>query len=179
MKSFSSFILVICTALFLPSCEFNCSVGKKEEIKGSSTVKEDGARIYNNIQLTSPGIKISKAYLVFDNGDRVPDDNAVDFKNPVKMVLLIDSGWVEKNGKVLLGASEKITLENGSDLLDEPDLFKKYPEGISAEDAKIISLTATVKIKESAAPTSFTVSFKVWDKNGSGYIEGSYKLYSK
>ncbi len=164
---------------FLQSCEFNCSVGKKdEEIKGAAVVKE-GARIYNNIELNSPGIKISKAYLLTADGKRVPDDNFVDFKSPVKMQLKIDEGWVEKDGKVLLGASEKIIAEDGTVVLEEDDLFEKYTDGVSAEDAKSIYLSAALKLKEGAIPTSFKVSFKVWDKNGNGYIEGSYKLFSK
>ncbi len=64
MKSLFSFCLIVCMAFFLQSCEFNCSVGKKDEkVKGAAVVKE-GARIYNNIELNSPGIKISKAYLL-------------------------------------------------------------------------------------------------------------------
>lgn len=180
MKSLRSFLFITGAAFLLQSCEFNCSVGDKkdEDVKGAAVVK-DGARIYNNIELSSPGVKISKAYLVLANGDRVPDDNFTDFKSPVRMQLVIDSGWVEQNGKVLLGASEKIIAENGGVVLEEQDLFKKYPDGVSLADAKSIYLSASVKLKEGAAPTSFTVSFRVWDKNGSGYIEGNYKLFSK
>ncbi len=95
------------------------------------------------------------------------------------MQLKIDEGWVEKDGKVLLGASEKIIAEDGTVVLEEDDLFEKYTDGISAEDAKSIYLSAALRLKEGAAPTSFKVTFKVWDKNGNGYIEGSYKLFSK
>lgn len=179
MKSITSFLMMVCLSFFLQSCEFNCSVGKKDEVKGNSTVKDDGARIYNNIQLKSSGVKLNKAYLVFENGDRVPDNNATEFKSPVKMRLLIDSGWVENKGKVVLGASEKIIAEDGTVLLDEADLFSKYPDGLTANDAKVILLTADIKIRENIPPTLFTVLFKVWDKAGTGYIEGSYKLYSK
>ena len=180
MKRFFYFLFVFSTAFFLQSCEFNCSVGKKkeEEVKGAAVVKE-GARIYNNIELVSPGLKISKAYLVYEGGGRVPDDNFVDFKKMIKMQVEVDSGWVESNGKVTLRASEKIVAENGTVILEENDLFKKYADGIPAADAKYISLSAGVTLKEGAAPTSFLVSFRVWDKNGSGFIEGSYKLYSK
>jgi len=177
MKLFS-FLFIVSLSISLSSCEFSCSVGKKDEVTGTAEVK-DGARVYNNIQLNSTGVKVDKAYLLFDNGQRVPDDNFVDFNGPVKMQILIDSGWVEENGKVLLGASEKIITEKGEVLLEEADLFEKYPDGISAEDSKSIYLSATVKLKEGIPPTSFTVSFRVWDKKGSGFVEGSYKLYSK
>ena len=179
MKSLTTFLLVFCLAFVLQSCEFNCSVGKKEEeVKGVAKVKE-GARLYNNIELVSPGVKIAKAFLVYEGGARVPDDNFVDFTKWIKLQIQIDSGWVEKDGKVILGASEKIVSEDGTVVLDETDLFKEYENGIPVADSKFISLSARVKLKEGAAPTSFTVSFKVWDKIGDGYIEGSYKVYSK
>ena len=180
MKSLRYFLFISGAAFLLQSCEFSCSVGdkKNDEVKGAAVVK-DGARIYNNIELNTSGIKISKAYLYSGDDKRVPDDNFVDFKSPVKMQLIIDSGWVEQNGRVLLGASEKITAEDGTVVLEEADLFKKYPDGVSAADAKSIYLSATVKLKEGAAPTSFIVSFRIWDKNGEGHIEGNYKLFSK
>jgi hypothetical protein len=178
MKSFL-FVLICSLSLLLQSCEFSCSIGNKEEdVSGTAKVK-DGARIYNNIQLNASGVRVDKAYLLLDNGQQVPDDNFVDFKGPVKMQLKIESGWVEENGNVLLGASEKITAESGEVLVDEADLFQKYAEGISAKDAKSIYLSATLKVKEGTPPTSFLVSFRVWDKRGSGFIEGSYMLYSK
>jgi len=175
---YRSLLLVVCISFFLSSCEFNCSIGKDKEVTGTAKLK-DGARVYNNIELTANGVKVDKAYLIFDNGERVPDDNFVDFKNPVKLQILVDSGWVEESGKVMLGASEMITTETGKILVEEADLFQKYPEGIPAKDAGSIYLTAILTVKEGVPPTSFTVSFRVWDKNGNGFIEGSYKLYSK
>lgn len=177
MKLFS-FLFIVCFSVCLSSCEFSCSIGKKDDVTGTAEVK-DGARVYNNIQINASGVNVDKAYLLFDNGERVPDDNFVDFNGPVKMQILVDSGWVEENGKVLLGASEKIITEKGEVVVDEADLFQKYPDGISAEDSKSIYLSATVKLKEGTPPTSFTVSFRVWDKKGDGFVEGSYKLYSK
>ena len=177
MKLFS-FLFIGSLSVILSSCEFSCSVGNKDEVTGTAEVK-DGARVYNNIQLNASGVKVDKAYLLLDNGQRVPDDNFVNFNGPVKMQILIDSGWVEENGKVLLGASEKIVTEKGEVVLEEADLFQKYPDGISTEDSKSIYLSASVKLKEGIPPTSFTVSFRIWDKKGNGFVEGSYKLYSK
>jgi len=166
----------------LPSCEFNCKVGEIKEDKtnhAKSPVVKDGAIIYNGIQLSSVKIKISKAYLVFENGERVPGNNFVDFERPVKLLLIIDSGWVIQNSKAWLGASEKVVTEDGKTMLDEKDLFIAYREGISAEDSKIIGLTYTLEVKQGTPPASFTVFFKVWDKKGEGYIEGNYKMFSK
>ncbi len=178
MNRFPASVLFVFLTVFLSSCEFHCSIGEKDEPKGTAVVK-DGSRIYNNINLLTTAVKVSKAYLVFDNGDRVPDDNFVDFKKPVRLQFAIDSGWVEQNGKVMLGASEIIADEKGRIVLEEKDLFRQYPEGISAKDAGAIYLSASLTLKPNAAPTSFTVSFRVWDKNGEGSIEGSYQLYSR
>jgi hypothetical protein len=176
-------LLFFTITCILSSCEFKCSVGSTDEIKKGETkgpIVKNGAALYNGIQLISNKIKINKAYLVFENGDRVPADNLVDFTTPIKMIVIIDSGWIEQNNKVHLGISEKITAENGKILMDEADLFKdKYEDGISVEDSKILGLTSTINMRSGSPPTFFTVSFKMWDKKGEGKIEGYYKLYSK
>jgi hypothetical protein len=178
MNRLPYFFLFVSIIILFPSCEFNCSVGKKEDPPGTAVVKQ-GTRIYNGIDLEVNGLRVTKAYLLLEDGQRVNDDNFVDFKQPVRLQLLIDSGWVEQEGKVLLGASETITEENGRIVLQEADLFQKYPQGINTRDAGIIYLSASLKLKENASPTSFTVSFRVWDKRGEGWIRGSYKLFSK
>jgi hypothetical protein len=170
-------LLLVCT---LQSCEFSCSVGgKKDEVKGTAVVK-DGTRIYNDIQLTAQGVKLEKAYLVLKDGSAIPEGNLVDFTQPVNVKLVVEDGWVNEKGKVFLGAAEKITAEDGTVLLDEQDLFSgQYDEGIDASDAANIGISANITIKKEMPPTTFTVAFRVWDKKGDGYVEGSYKLYSK
>lgn len=178
MKPILLFLFVV-TTFILQSCEFSCSVGNKDDVKGTAVVKE-GTRIYNDIQLKTNKVKVSRAYLVMKDGTAMPEGNMVDFTKPVNVQLEVEEGWMEENGKVLLGASESITAEDGTVILDEKDLFSgKYDDGISAADAKTIGLTAILKLKKDLPPTAFTVSFRVWDKKGEGYIEGSYKLYSK
>lgn len=172
-KLFAVFFLIM-----LQSCEFSCSVGNKDKDTGNAVVK-DGARIYNNIQLKASGIKIDKAYLFLESGKRVPDDNFVDFKETIKLQLKFASDWKEENGKVFLGASERIENEKGDVILQEDDLFEKYSEGISVKDSRSIYLSAILKIKEGAVPTSFTVYFRVWDKKSDAFVQGSYKLFSK
>lgn len=88
---FVSFLLAACMLLILQSCEFSCSVGDKK--KESAAVKIiDGASIYNNIQLKASGIKVEKAYLFLESGERVPDNNTVDFKGPIKLRLQVGKG---------------------------------------------------------------------------------------
>jgi hypothetical protein len=175
-------LVLLLLPLLLTSCEFKCQVGGKTtpEDDKSKPVMQDGAAIYNGIKLQATNVKVEKAYLIFENGQRLEEGNFIDFSSPVQLVLLIDEGWVAENGKVLLGAAEKVTVEDsGKVLLDEADLFAKYPDGVSEADAKIISLTATLKFDNPIPPTTFTTSFKVWDKKGNGVIEGSYTLHSK
>ena len=177
MKLPASILLFLSCVFLLSSCEFNCSVGQKD--KNSSAVsREDEPRIYNNINLKATGLKVEKAYLIFENGDGVPENNAVDFTSPVKMIVKIDTGWVVQNDKVMIGASEKIISEDGTVLLDKPDLFAD-DSGVSPQDAKAISIWAQIRLREGSPPASFTISFRIWDKNGKGTIEGNYKLYSK
>ena|SRR5690349_13932636 len=173
----NSFLTIFLLSFFLQSCEFNCSVGKKEP-KGVAEEK-NGTKLYNHIKLDAYKISVKRAYLVFEDGGRVPDDNFVDFSQPIKLMLDIDSGWVARDGRVFLGASEKILTDDGTVLLDEPDLFKTATEGVKASDAKSMYLKATLHLKPNAAPTTFSVQFRVWDKNGDGYFEGSYMLNSK
>jgi hypothetical protein len=175
------FLLVVS---LLPSCELRCNVGeqneKKERQANSPVVKYGGNTvIYNGIELEAHLVKVRKAYLVFNDGKRVPDNNVVDFSKPVKMVVFVDSGWTEHENKVMLGASEKVTTDDGRVLLSEKDLFaKSYTGSISAEDARIISLTVTLALTNSSDPGFVTISFTIWDKKGTGYVRGQYRLYT-
>ena len=175
--------LVLFFALFvLSSCEFHCSIGSEstnKERTHNEPIRKNGTTLLNGIELTANKMKVSKAYLVLANGERVPDDNVVDFNSPVKMLLLIDSGWTTINKRVWIGASEKVVAPNGEILLNEKDLFTDDDKGADATDAKIIGLTVTLKFPGSNLPDHLVIPFKVWDKKGEGYIEGSYTLYSK
>jgi hypothetical protein len=91
--------------------------------------------------------------------------------------LIIDNGWKEQDGKVSIGASEKIETSDGEIVLDEKDLFAAMPE-INADDAKFLTLTANISRLDKLYDY-FLVSFQVWDKNGTGQINGNYKLYIK
>ena len=181
MNSFRKCIYVFFIVCLLPACEFKCSIGSAKKNKPHEAFKpviKDGAIISNGIQLTTGSVKLRKAYLVFENGEEVPANNVIDYKSPVKLLLLIDSGWRSQNGHVWLGGAEKVLSEEGKVVLDEEDLFAPFSEGVSADDAKIIGLTVTINITKGYT-SSFTVFFKVWDKKGKGYIEGNYKLFSK
>ncbi|HET6994439.1 MAG TPA: hypothetical protein VFI06_05640 [Chitinophagaceae bacterium] len=175
------FLLIVS---LLPSCQFRCNVGeqndKKKRPANHPVVKYGGNTIiYNGIELEAHEVKVKKAYLVFKDGERVPDNNVVDFTKSVKMVVFIDSGWTVHDNRVLLGASEKITNDAGRELLSEKDLFKKtYEEGVSPENATSIWLTVNLALINDSEPGFITVSFTIWDKKGIGYVRGQYRLYT-
>lgn len=189
MKIFSGLVIILSIITLLTSCEFKCEAGNLNKEKEKDTlvarnskdpVNQNGTILYNGIQLKIHKLKISKAFLVFDYNERVPADNFVDFTSPVRAMIRVDSGWVEENGKVLLGAEEKIITESGRVIANETDMYKTaFPDGATAEMAKQIWIMAEIHPKPGSAPGSFTIEFKVWDKKGDGYFEGSFKLYSK
>ncbi len=182
----SLFYYLILTSLLLPSCEFRCTVGdsdkKDDSKKAYKPVQKDGALLYNGIHLVTRGVQVEKAYLVTDDeqADRIGEDNFIDFKRGVKMVLHIKQGWKEVVEKVRIGASMLAVLENGSVLTEEQDLFREYDEkGIAAGDSKIISLTLFYKEGDNSRPVSIKVSFKVWDKQGDAFVEGDYTVHTR
>ena len=133
-------------------------------------------KISNGIKLKlSVGIKLKTAYLFFDGGKRVPESNMADLNQNVNMMVQIDrGGWVERDGIVSIGASEKIITNTGNAILNEPDLFATLTD-ISADDAQYITLKAVITSMTKKI-SYFLVTFTIWDKWGSGKITGSYKL---
>ena len=185
MRSYSQLLLFVFCALTLSSCEFNCSVGKNKEepVKGgtvkSSTVVKDGTTITNNITLDVKGVKVKKATLLLPDNTQVSDDNMVNVNQKIKLVLFIEDGWTLKNGKNYIGGSEKIVASNGQVVVDAADLFADYTtSGIDPEDAKIISLSAVIT-QEAGSSNYYEVTFRVWDKAGTGEITGSYRFSIK
>lgn len=179
-KSFFSSLLL--TSVLLSSCEFSCKVGSGEKDRGSK-MEKNGASLYNGIRLNFQGIKVSKAYLVTNNeeADPIPEGNWVeDMQTGVKLVLQVPRGWEEADGKVWLGASMQVETDAGEKIIDQPDLFARYEkEGLSARDAKVVSLSFYVKDIDAVRNQTFRVSFRVWDKKGDGFVEGDYTVHTR
>ncbi|MDQ3683376.1 MAG: hypothetical protein M3352_09935 [Bacteroidota bacterium] len=173
------FLLLFATGLPFSGC---LDIGKinpntktnKGETKATSN---RNTKIRNNIDLESKGVNVLQAFLLYEDGTLVPETNETGVGKPVKMRLIIDKGWKEQDGKVSIGASEKIETSDGEIVLDEKDLFADMPI-INADDAKFLTLTANISRLDKLYDY-FLVSFKVWDKYGSGQITGNYKLYIK
>ena len=145
------------------------------EAKSSPSTASQNVR--NDVSFKESGLSVQQAFLQFEDGRLVPQDNKVEVGQQVNLRLIID-GWEAKDGKVLLGASEKITTDDGSVVLDEADLFGGYPDGVDAAAARVITLSAVITRVDKLFKY-FEVSFRVWDKAGSDNVTGSYRLYLK
>lgn len=172
------------TSVIFSSCEFKCQLGDTGKKEGQKEVVEkptekQNPQLLNGIELTAQGVQVYRASLSLESGDLLPSNNTVALGEKISLILNIENGWTEINGKSFIGATEKITTDNGSGILDSDDLFASYDQGMNANDAKIITLKARIT-KASAIPVDYyIVNFKVWDKKGSGVITGKYKFYIK
>jgi hypothetical protein len=179
MKFISRLTVFVLLTMVLTSCEFHCSVGTPVEKQPTPAGSTDKPSIANRIKLTTRNVKVSQAFLITANDNKpVPENNAIDFSQPVKLMLVIESGWTVENGLSFIGASEKVSSE-GTVLLDEKDVFAEYESGVNATDAKAIGLSVTIPPPPKGAVNEYNVEFRVWDKKGTGYVEGSYTLHSK
>ena len=168
-------------AFILSGCEFNCSVGKTDNGTTTKTVTSEnaggvtGTVIKNEIELEASDIKVSRAYLSVNNGIFL-DSNVVNLKQKISCTAVADTGWTKINGKSFIGTSEKVTGSDGTVLLDAKDLFIEYDStGLSAEDAKVITISATVSSKIPGIDM-YKVYFKIWDKKANGMITGKFKF---
>lgn len=133
----------------------------------------------NGIKLKAKGLVVSDAKLYFDDQSSVPADNRVEVNQRVNMLLTIEKGWSEVDGKVFPGGSEVIKLNTGSVILESGDLFKDYEAtGVSPVDAQYITLKAVIT-EMNDKKKYVIVTFRVWDKKSTAEITGSYKLYIK
>ena len=174
--------LLILITLFLSACEFKCQVGnmdKKEETSTNpASQKAVTPKTLNGIELNAKDVQVSRAFLSLDNGELVPSDNTVSLGEKISLVINIDNGWKETAGKCFIGASEKITTDNGTELLSTGDMFSSYNEtGLDATDAKVITLKARITSAPPGPVEYYMVNFRVWDKKGNGEITGKYKFH--
>jgi hypothetical protein len=169
---------VLLPGILLIACASVLAQNKKV-VKKNAVVFAKNNLIKNGIKLKSKGLQVSEAYLVFDDESLVPEDNKVELNQNVNMLLIIDGGWTEKDGRVFPGSKQVIKLNNGEELLNSEELFAAFDEtGVAAQDARYITLNAAIsrlKNKKSFA----IINFRVWDKKGDAEILGSYKLFIK
>ena len=162
------------TLILFGACEVRVKQDPPAGNKAQST--ETSSKIRNGIELISKGgMKVSQAFLLFEDGTLVPSTNEAKVNQEVHLRLIIENGFTQSNGMVEIGASEKIETNTGETLLDEKDLFRTLGE-IEAARAEALTLKAVITRLDKLYDY-FLVSFRVWDKKGNGEVTGSYKLY--
>lgn len=161
------FLLV---TLFM-SCEFHAKVkdATDEAVKISPKTK-----IRNGINVKSKGLNVTQAFLVYEDGTLVPPENIVKVNQELYIRLIIESGWKVKNGKVAIGASEKVMTSEATTILDEADLFSGN-DIVDAKDAGVIVLKVVLN-RVDKLYDYYQVNFRVWDKEGDGEITGDYRF---
>jgi hypothetical protein len=161
----------------LCSCKFSCNAGETSSntVSGPSVV--NGIRISNGIDITASGVKVKSAVLKLDGGVNVPDDNVVNANQKIYLVIELEDNWTITDGKSFIGASELITTNTGTTLMNAADLFKDYTlTGVDPNDAKYIQINAVIT-KNDPSVSYYKVAFRVWDKKGDAEIKGGYKFY--
>lgn len=183
MKHIPSALCYLFISILLSSCEFHCSVGESKDSTKSEKYKpeqEEGMLLYNGIKLKTNNVVVNKAYLVNrdSTGEMIDEDNFIDIRKGVKLIVIVDSGWTKTENGVSLGGSMKAVTEDGETILDMPDIFKgvKY---ISPQDAKVLGLSLYFTSTATRKPVTINVAFKVWDNNSSAYVEGTYTVHTK
>jgi len=164
----------ICILLF---SSFVCACEIK--VNTPSPGKDNPAsKIRNDVKCTEKGLKVKQAFLLYEDGSLVEEGNKINVNEKVILRLVLD-GFIEENGRVQPGATEKISTSEGQVLLESDDLFASYPDGMRAEEAGLLSLSAVITSIDKLYDY-FLVQFRVWDKKqGGGEITGFYKLYLK
>ena len=169
--------LLLGLALLCNACNDSAKTDNAAKPEDKKTQSAGSENIRNDIKLTTSGINVKQAFLLFDDGRLVPSDNKVEVGQKVNLRLIIE-GWDAADGKVMLGASERISTDEGAVLLDEEDLFAKYGDGVEAKAAEFVTLIAVITRVDKLFKY-FEVTFRVWDKRTNENVVGSYKLYLK
>ena len=167
-----NFLLIL---TLVSCCFFNACTLQVKKDNGTDNKSSTG-KIRNGIEIQENGLHAEQAFLLKEDGTLIPDDNKVQVGERVLLRLIV-SGWTEESGVVLPEASEKISTSSGDVLLDEPALLgKSIPNGTTLENAKVLTLYATITQLDKLYDY-FLVSFKVWDKKTNKSFSGSYKLH--
>lgn len=166
----------IAFTFIISACNNSSKTKSSSETKDKADKKESTTQVLNNISVKTEGnVEVYRAFLSYEDGSMVPSSNKTALGKPIYLNLNITEGWKEENGEVSLGASEKISTDNGTVILEAPDLFSNMGSS-KAGDAKFVRLKALIN-NMSGPIEYFVVDYKVWDKKGDGVVKGSYRFY--
>lgn len=133
-------------------------------------------KIRNGIQLEAKGgLTVEQAWLQYASGPLVREENLINLGEKIHLHLIIH-GWKGMNESISIGASEKITTDEGQCFLHEGDLFERY-DVLPLKAAEKISLSAVIDGIDRLVDF-FRVDFRIWSKMyPEQEISGHYIFY--
>ena len=143
---------------------FGCTVGVKKDLM-------------TGLKITNKNLSYEDAYLSSKN--QKLSNPELPMNAEVNLVILGMSGFMEKNGKVYIGAAITVTDKEQKKIIEYPDLFASYDStGISPTDAKQITLTLTTGSPMTTG-TKYLWKSRIWDKNGKGELMSELEVTIK
>ncbi|CAL1518729.1 hypothetical protein [Chitinophaga sp. MM2321] len=119
-------------------------------------------KIRNGIQVeANGGLIVEQAWLQYASGPLVRDGNIINVGEKIKIHLIIQ-GWKGMNDVISIGASERITTDEGQCLLEATDMFADYAT-LSLQAVQKISLSAVIDNIDRLVDY-FKVDFRIWSK---------------
>lgn len=119
-------------------------------------------KIRNGIEVqANGGLVVEQAWLQYASGPLVRDGNIINVGEKIKVHLIIQ-GWRGIGDVISIGASEKITTDEGQCLLQADDMFADYAT-LSLQAVQKISLSAVIDNIDRLVDF-FRVDFRIWSK---------------
>lgn len=167
-------VLLLCAAIAACNPKKKDASGVQERPASSASASKI---VRNDVSFQTTGNPVvHQAFLTFEDGSLVPDNNKVRIGQRVVLHLIVEGWKPAANGKVMLGAAEKITTSEGQVIIDQDNLFDSYQDGVSEADARVITLSAVITAADKKF-NYFEVTFRVWDKTAGDNVTGKYRLY--
>lgn len=167
-------ILILLSLSFI-ACEVKVNTGSDD--KDAKVLSRNTSKIRNGVEFkTTGGLKVEQAFLTYDDGTLVTEENITEFNRALVLKIVAD-GWKSQDGQVYLDAEEKVTTNEGDLVMHKENLFSgNNINSVSVEDAKYISLNVVIK-NINKLVDHFLVEFRVWNTKHDQEIKGSYKFY--
>lgn len=119
-------------------------------------------KIRNGIEAKAAGgLIVEQAWLQYASGPLVRDGNTINLGEKINMHIII-IGWKGMNDLISIGASEKMTTDEGKCFLDEHDLFARY-ESFPLKAVEKLSLSTVVDNIDRLVDF-FRIDFRIWNK---------------
>jgi hypothetical protein len=170
------YLLYCLLLLAFTSCEVKVNSASTDKKKEEPYTRNTN-KIRNGIKFTTTGgLKVEQAFLSYEDGTLVDEQNITDLKRRLVLHLNVD-GWKAENGKVYIDAEQKVLTDEGQEILNVSGLFTKNGiEAVSEDEAKQVSLNVVIN-SINRLVDYFLVEFKVYNRKSEQVIEGSYKFH--